>query len=508
MTPDPFGSNILYYGDNLEVLRKHFPDECVDLIYLDPPFNSKADYNILFKEASGEKSVAQIQAFSDFWQWDRVAEKTYLEIQENPNLTEMIQFLHAHLGRNDMLAYLVMMTIRLRELHRVLKPTGALYLHCDQTASHYLKVILDKVFGPKNFRNEIIWHYRGREKVNPLRFATKHDVLLFYAKTEKMRINEMRIEWDRADRIKMLRRKIHTEPKTGRKWFWETRGQSYGIKPYKRDLEEYLKKGQAYSDTWIDIPKLRGNHPERLGYPTQKPVALVERIIDATTNEGDWVLDPFCGCGTAIIAAHNKKRKWIGIDITHLAISLIKSRLREMHVKAGKDYQIIGEPADLASAINLAKADKYQFQWWALSLIEARPTGQSSENPKQGKKGADKGIDGWLTFKESDTLNLQKIVVQVKGGENIGVGDVRDLIGTVDSRKAAMGILITLYEPTRPMKEAAMEAEYYKSKIWGHKYPKVQLITIQELFEGKKPIIPYTSTEGKTQDGLARWTAK
>lgn len=340
MSSPPFPMNTLFYGDNLEVLRKYFPKECIDMVYLDPPFNSQADYNILFSENSGERSVAQIQAFTDFWHWDKNAEKTYLEIQEDPNLTEMIQFLHAHLGRNDILAYLVMMTIRLRELRKVLKPTGSLFLHCDQTASHYLKVILDKIFSPKNFRNEIIWYYRGRERVNPLHLATKHDVLLFYAKSEKMRINEVRIAWDRDERIKMLRRKIHTNPKTGKEWFWETRGQSIGIKPYKRDLEEYLQKGQAYSDTWIDIPKLRGNHPERLGYPTQKPVALVERIIELTCKEGDWVLDPFCGCGTAIIAAHNKKMSWVGIDITHLAISLIKSRLRDFHVRVGKNYQV------------------------------------------------------------------------------------------------------------------------------------------------------------------------
>jgi len=491
MASQAFPINTLFYGDNLEIIRKHFPDECVDLIYLDPPFNSKADYNILFKEPSGEESVAQIQAFSDFWHWDKVAENAYLEIQEDPNLRDMIQFLLAHLGRNDMMAYLVMMTIRLREFHRVLKQTGSIFLHCDQTASHYLKIILDKIFGFQNFRNEVIWHYRGREKVNPLRFASKHDVLLFYAKTEKMRLNELRIEWDREDRIKMLRRKIHTDPKTGRQWFWETRGQSYGIKPYKRDLEEYLKKGQAYSDTWIDIPKLRGNHPERMGYPTQKPTALVERIIEATTNEGEWVLDPFCGCGTAIIAAHNKKRKWIGIDITHLAIALIKSRLKEMHVIAGKQYQILGEPVDFASAVELAKTDKYQFQWWALSLIDARPTGQSSEDPK-GKKGADKGVDGWLTFRESDNLNLKKIVVQVKSGEHVGAQVVRDLVGTVDSTKSAMGILITLYEPTKPMVEAAFEANHYTSQTWGHTYPKIQIITIAELLEGKRPEIPYT----------------
>lgn len=491
MSSQPFTENTLFYGDNLTVLRKYFPNECVKLIYLDPPFNSKANYNILFKEPTGEQSPAQIRAFTDFWHWDNSAESTYLEIQEDNNLRDMIQFLHAQLGRNDMMAYLVMMTIRLKELHRVLQDDGALFLHCDQTASHYLKIILDKIFDFKNFRNEVIWYYKGRERVNPLRFASKHDVLLFYAKSKKMRLNKLKVAWDRAERIKMLRRKIHTDPKTGTQWFWETRGQASGIKPYKRDLEAYLKKGQAYTDTWIDIPKLRGNDPQRLGYPTQKPPALIERIIEATTNEGDWLLDPFCGCGSAIIAAHNKNRHWLGIDITHLAISIIKVWLREKHVFAKKNYKVIGEPVDFASAVELAKADKYQFQWWALSLVGAKPTGYSSDDP-QGKKGADKGVDGWITFKESDNINLKKIVVQVKGGESVGAQIVRDLVGTVQSTKSAMGILITLHEPTKPMKEAAFEANHYASKTWGHKYPKIQIITVAELLSGKQPEIPHT----------------
>jgi site-specific DNA-methyltransferase (adenine-specific) len=218
----------------------------------------------------------------------------------------------------------------------------------------------------------------------------------------------------------------------------------------------------------------------------------LERIVNAASDEGDLVLDPFCGCGTTIMAAQELKRRWLGIDITHLAIALIRARLKEIHILVNKDYRIIGEPADLESAINLMKVDKtgYQFQWWALSLIEAKPAGQSTTSP-QGKKGADKGVDGWLTFKESDNLNLKRIVVQVKGG-HVGAQTVRDLLGTVESSKSAMGILITLNEPTEQMKQAAMEAEYYESSTWGHKYPKIQILTVAELLKGSKPILPHT----------------
>lgn len=519
MASQPFPMNTLYYGDNLDVLRKYFPDECVDLIYLDPPFNSKADYNILFKEQSGEQSVAQIQAFSDFWHWDKSAEDTYMEIQEDPNLTDMIQFLHAHLGRNDMLAYLVMMTIRLRELHRVLKSMGSLYLHCDPTASHYLKIVLDKIFGYKNFRNEIVWQ-RFTFHADAHRFGRVHDILLFYSKTDNYQWNTQFVGYKESyikshftnedEKGKFTLSDLNPPAGRGpiyeyhgftRPWRFtkarmlklEKKGLIYLPKGKVPRLKRYLDdlRGQAVNSIWADIPMINSMSKERMGFQTQKPMKLLERLIAASSKQDDLVLDPFCGCGTTIMASHKLKRKWVGIDITHLAISLIKSRLKEIHVVAGKDYQIIGEPADLESAIDLAQSNPFQFQWWALSLIDARPTGQSSDDPK-GKKGADKGVDGWLTFRESDNINLQKIVVQVKGGANIGAHIVRDLIGTVQASKSAMGILITLYEPTKPMKEAAFEANHYTSPTWGHKYPKIQIITIPELLSGKKPEIPHT----------------
>lgn len=514
MANTAFDGNTLFYGDNLEVLRKYFPDNSVDLIYLDPPFNSKADYNILFKEPSGKESVAQIQAFSDFWHWDKTAEGTYLELQEDPKIMNMIQLLHAHFGRNDMMAYLVMMTIRLKELHRVLKSTGSIYLHCDPTASHYLKIILDLIFDPRNFRNEIIWK-RFTFHADAHRFGRLHDIILFYSKSDEYTWNTQYVEYKESYKKSHFRyedergryRLDNLNPPGGRgpiyefhgftrPWRYtkrkmfelEKQGLIYAPKGRVPQVKRYLDelKGQAVPSIWTDIPPINPMAKERMGFQTQKPLKLLKRIISASSNKDDLVLDPFCGCGTTIIASHKLKRKWIGIDITHLAISLIKTRLRKTNVYAKRDYRIIGEPADFASAEELASTYPYQFQWWALSLIDARPT-----NPDR-KKGADKGVDGWLTFRESANLDLQRIVVQVKGGRHIGPQYVRDLLGTVETSKSAMGILITLYEPTEQMKTTAMEAEYYESSTWGHKYPKIQIITIKELISGKKPILPHT----------------
>ncbi len=520
--------NTLYYGDNLAVMRKFIKDESIDLIYLDPPFNSQADYNILFKEASGEESAAQIQAFTDFWRWDKAAESTYMELQEDPKLTEMIQFLHAYLGRNDMLAYLVMMTIRLRELHRVLKPTGSLYLHCDPTASHYLKLILDRIFGPKQFLNEIVWKRSSAHsdtKQGMKRCGRIHDILLLYTKTGNYVWNPTYTEYSEDYKNTFYK---NVEPETNRKFTLsdltaakpggDVSYEFKGVKPYKgrywayskENMEKFDKEGRLYytktgmprlknyldempgvslQDIWDDIKPESGS--KDLGYPTQKPETLLERIISSSSNENNIVLDPFCGCGTATIASNTLKRKWIGIDVTHLSISLIKSRLFDNHVVAGKDYVVVGEPVDLASAVELAETNPYQFQWWALSLINARPAGQTSSGA--GKKGSDKGVDGWLAFRESANLNLKRIVVQVKGGANVGAKDVRDLNGTVQAQKAEMGILITLTEPTNPMKEAALEAEYYISPTWGTKYPKIQIITIEQLLNGEKLNVPLAS---------------
>jgi site-specific DNA-methyltransferase (adenine-specific) len=423
-----------------------------------------------------------------------------------------------------MMAYLVMMTIRLKKLHDILKPTGSLYLHCDPTASHYLKMILDTIFGIENFRNEIVWQ-RFTFHADAKRYGRVHDILLFYSKTDnyywKTQYGEHKEEYkkshftqkDENGRVFRLDNAVGEGqgpprnfngkllyPPHGAHWRWSQEnidrlikeGKIVFTKTGRPASKRYLDEAKpAIHSIWTDIPPINSMSKERTGFQTQKPLKLLERIILSSCPEDGVILDPFCGCGTTIIEAQELKMKWVGIDVTHLAISLIRSRLRKIHVYPDKDYNIIGEPADLSSAIKLAEADKYQFQYWAINLVDAFPAGQSSQNP-HGKKGADKGIDGWLTFKEGDNINLKRIVVQVKGGANIGAQYVRDLIGTVESTHSAMGILITLVEPTRPMELAAMEAGVYESPIWGNHYPKIQIVTISDLLAKKQLNIPLT----------------
>ena len=358
--------NHLYYGDNLEVLREHIPSDSVDLIYLDPPFNSKATYNILFKSPAGQESTAQVEAFKDSWHWGEESELCFDQVIESgrTNAVDMLRAFRSFLGENDMMAYLTMMAIRLIELHRVLKPTGSLYLHCDSTASHYIKILLDSIFHPTQFLNEIIWHYQtgGAGK---RQYARKHDTILFYSKTRDYKFFPERIRIPRSE--KALKRAQN--PKGARIKASDT---------------------TKLPDDVFEIQALNPMGKERLGYPTQKPLALLERIILASSNPDDTILDPFCGCGTTVHAAQKLKRSWVGIDITHLAISLIEKRLNDAFPEI--DYTVHGTPKDLAGAEALAQLDKYQFQWWALSLIQAQPY--------RGKqKGSDRGIDGIIYFR-------------------------------------------------------------------------------------------------------------
>ncbi len=513
-------TNVLYYGDNLEILknREYFPDECVDLIYLDPPFNSKKDYNILFKENRGVESEAQIKAFTDSWHWTQAAQDTYQDIVVNgpTKVGTLIGALNETLGHNDVMAYLVMMTARLIELHRVLKPTGSLYLHCDPVASHYLKLVLDQIFSPVNFRNEIIWKRSSAHSdigQGAKHMGRLHDIIFFYSKSDEFTCNMEFLPYDEEYTSNFYR---HIEPGTGRKYtldniagpmgaakgnpyyeflgvtrYWRyskermqklfEQGRIVQSKPgavprYKRYLDEM--QGVPLQDIWDDLQPIGAQAKERLGYPTQKPQALLERIINYSSNEGDIVLDPFCGCGTAVVAAQKLGRKWIGIDVTHLAINLMRVRLKDsFNIKA----EVIGEPADLAGAKELAsQPDKYQFQWWALGLIGARPAGEK-------KKGADKGIDGVISFLDDPTDKPKRAIVQVKSG-HVHVKDIRELI-TVAS-KEAMGIFITLEEPTKDMKVEAVAAGCYHSPIWNKDYPRIQILTIEELLHGKNLDMP------------------
>ncbi len=508
--------NSLFYGDNLQVLRDHIPDESVDLVYLDPPFNSNASYNVLFREKSGEESPAQIRAFTDTWEWTLETERTFEEdIILNPGtpraVKEMITAFRDFIGRNAMMAYLVMMTPRLVELRRVLKPTGSLYLHCDPTASHYLKILLDAVFGARNFRNEITW-VRSLPHNDAHRFGRSRDSILLYARSQQSLFNaqyrpqkeaSVRAHYREGADGRMFRLASLLAP-GGRGPMYEFKGFERNWRFTQDNMERldaegriwfesgkvpqrilYLEesKGALVQDHWDDINPMNAMSKERLGYPTQKPEALLERIIQASSNEGDVVLDPFCGCGTAVAAAQKLNRQWLGIDITHLAVSLMKSRLKDMfNLDPGRDYEVVGEPRDVGSARALFEQDPFQFQFWAVSLLEALPQDQQ-------KRGADRGIDGLFYFIDGPRRTPQKVVVQVKGG-GAQVRDVRDLKGVLEREKAALGLFISLQEPTRPMREEEASGGFYQSDVWQRAYPKIQIRTIEQLLAGQDFDLP------------------
>lgn len=496
--------NKLYYGDNLDILRDHIPDEYVDLIYLDPPFNSKATYNVLFQEKDGSSSSAQIKAFDDSWEWNIESEKMYQQIiaSGHQKLAQLICAMRSVFGQNDMMAYLVMMGVRLQELHRVLKETGSIYLHCDPTASHYLKLLMDAVFGVSNYRNELIWK-RFNFHADAKRFGKITDRILFYSKSNNYVFKRQFMPYSQEY---IQNKFVHIDP-AGRKYRLDNlnppggRGPVYkfnGITKAWRFTEEkmvqlakenriytkskipqlkrYLDElpGQAVPDLWVDIPPINSQAKERLGYPTQKPEDLLERIILSSSQEDSVVLDPFCGCGTAVNVAEKLQRKWIGIDITHLAIALMKYRLSNTFGEELSDYEVIGVPRDLTSAIALAGQDRYQFQFWALSLIDAHPI-------QGNKKGADKGIDGYVFFLDQNG-DMRKIIVQVKSG-HVSVSMVRDLIGTMKREKADLGTFITLENPTKPMIEEALSCGFFDPETYGSKYPQVQILRVEDLLE-------------------------
>ncbi|MEX0776397.1 MAG: DNA methyltransferase [Phycisphaeraceae bacterium] len=548
---DPRFTNTLFYGDNLDVLRRHVADASVDLVYLDPPFNSNADYNVLFAERDKTESAAQIRAFEDTWKWDEAAAAAFNEAIQSGHgrVPQAMAAFQTLLGGSDMLAYLSMMAPRLIELHRVLKPTGSIYLHCDPTASHYLKLLLDAIFGPQNFRNEIVWERTtGRKAVN--QFGRVHDIILFYTASRNAAWNPPMIRQTETSarghdlmenglgvfRVSDLSapgggpaRRFDDRtisPPAGRHWQFDQEGIDALIrdgrivfsKTGKPRLKTYIKQlpGVSVRDIWIDIEPINAAAAERLGYPTQKPEALLDRIIKASSNEGDVVLDPFCGCGTAVAVAQKLNRKWIGIDVTHLAIGLIKHRLWDsFNISNASDppaYRVVGEPEDLAGARQLAAEDKFQFQAWALGLVKARVAGSA-------RKGADHGIDGRLYFHDepdSKAASVKQVVLSVKGGHT-SVKDVRDLVGVLEREKGAgavIGALITLEPVTGPMRGEAASAGFYDSP-WGTKHARVQVLTVEGLLKGNDRLgipstydhrtfkkAPKAKGAGKGQDGL------
>ncbi|MGC9292020.1 MAG: DNA methyltransferase [Acidobacteriaceae bacterium] len=508
--------NQLYYGDNLDVLRRYVRDETVDLVYLDPPFNSRQEYSVLFAEKDGSRSSSQIHAFEDTWEWNIDSQRAYEEIVEKGGrVSDAMRAFHTFLGNTDMMAYLAMMAPRLIELRRVLKETGSIYLHCDPTASHYLKILMDAVFGAQMYRTEIIWKRSSAHsdaKQGRKIHGHIHDTILFYTKADSWIWNTLYTPYDPEYLENFYR---YTEPGTGRKYRvdnltasrpgGDTSYEWKGVKPYKgrywaysrANMEKFDREGRllysksgipvykryldempgvSLQDVWIDIPPIGAQAQERLGYPTQKPEALLERILKASSNEGDVVLDPFCGCGTTVQVAQKLNRRWIGIDITHLAIGLIKKRFSDTFGEdIRKTYDVIGEPTDVAGAAALAEQDKYQFQWWALGLVGARPAEQ--------KKGADRGIDGRLYFHDDDSGKSKQILFSVKAG-GVTVSQVRDLRGTLEREKAEIGVFLCFEAPTKPMLKEAAEAGFYTSPD-GTKYPRMQVLTVEQLLHGQ-----------------------
>ena len=527
--------NKLYYGDNLDVLQRYVKDESVDLVYLDPPFNSRQDYNVLFAEKDGSQSSSQIHAFEDTWEWNIDAERAYEQIvQQGGRVADALRSFRTFLHGSDMMAYLAMMAPRLVELHRVLKETGSIYLHCDPAAGHYLKILMDAVFGPQFFKNEVIWK-RTSAHNSAKRWGPVHDLILFYSKSESSTWNrvyqgytpeylesfyrhedeggryrlgdltgagkrngESGLPWRGVNPTKVGRHWAVPRPRqAGLSWdelsvqqrldqldlagliVWPAKG---GVPQFKRYHD--VDRGVVVQDVITDIDPLSPHAKERLGYPTQKPEALLERILKASSNEGDLVLDPFCGCGTTVQVAQRLNRRWIGIDITHLAIGLIKKRLSDAFgTEIKSTYDVIGEPTDLAGAAQLAAENKFQFQAWALGLCDARVAESS-------KRGADRGIDGRLYFHDDDSGHSKQIIFSVKGG-GVSVPQVRDLIGVLTRETAEIGVFISFDEPTKPMLREAAEAGFYKGGPLDQlTYPRIQILTIQQLLNGKQPEYP------------------
>lgn len=577
-------SNTLYYGDNLYVLRDHIASDSIDLVYLDPPFNSNANYNILFKSPAGKGADSQIEAFEDSWHWNDKAEQAFHEVMTsgNTDVAELLRAMRGFLKENDMMAYLAMMAVRLIELHRVLKPTGSLYLHCDPTASHYLKLLLDGVFGPTNFRNEIVWKRTSSHGNVSASYGDVTDTIFYYSKGPKVVWNKPMMplsdknvssKYNMVDedgrryttrdlRNPGVRPNLHYEytasngityqPHPNGWSFTKEKMQQYddaGLLHFPKNtdgrirLKLYLDEslGQPMQTLWDDIPPINSRAQERLGYPTQKPLALLERIINASSNPGDVVLDPFCGCGTAVDAAQKLGRQWIGIDVTHLSIGLIERRLQDRygpnllakkgpilragggdgrHVtpdtapkgsegaigshdasvgaggepppsaadaaatspsRGGLAYTVIGTPNDIDSALKLAAEEPHQFQYWITQAIDGQPY-------QGGRKGADRGIDGYLYFTGHDR-RTEAAIISVKAGRNVGVAMVRDLKGVIEREKSPIGLFVCAVLPTREMEREAAAAGVYQGAD-GRTYPRLQIYTLAEYFQGLRPKVP------------------
>ncbi len=537
--------NTLYYGDNLDWLRNRdvFPNAFVDLVYLDPPFNSNRNYNVLFKGQAGHEAQAQIHAFTDTWVWSEQefnAVKLYKDISEA--VKDALEGMVKLAGRNALTGYLVMMAPRLVELHRVLKPTGSLYLHCDPTASHYLKLLLDAVFGPENFRTEIIWERTSSHNDAKRQYPNVSDIIFFYTKTNKYpfnvqyeaysetylrdfyryvdeqgrryRLSDLRspnprpnLTYDykgykpHANGWAVSREKMAQLDTEGRLHFPKSPNGRIQLKRYLDEMS-----GSPVGNVWSDIKPVQSQAAERLGYPTQKPLALLRRIIEASSNAGDIVLDPFCGCGTAVVAAEELNRRWLGIDITSLAIGVIEKRIRQIHPAA--QFAVQGLPDRPEDALALAERNKYDFQDWVVLKLGGQPIRESA--PGKAVKGPDGGVDGVIYFE--DATGTHKAYISAKGGKNYGVEMMNALDGAMNDKGGVIGVLVIIDEPTRPMRELAARSPLYESKDnLGnvHHYSRLQVITVADLIaKGSAAIRMPLHYEGQTLQTAQRGQRK
>lgn len=518
--------NHLYFGDNLDVLRRYIPDESVDLIYLDPPFNSNRNYSVIFNRngATDDEAAAQIEAFEDTWRWTTSTDEQLDAFRDGGpgRAVDTLTAFLSMLGKNDAMAYLVNMAPRIVELHRVLKSTGSLYLHCDSTMSHYLKVLLDSIFDARNFRNEIIWKrttgVKGNSGQGARHYGRSTDTILYYVKTKDAPYYQQYSAYSEDNIAKQFK---YVEEETGRRYSLDpidgpggaSKGNAYyelmGVSGYWRYSKEVMDKlvsdgriiqtkpgnkprrkkyldegkGVSVSNLWADLPNLQASSAEALGYPTQKPLSLLERIIETSSRPGDVILDPFSGCGTAVDAAQKTGRRWIGIDVTYISIDLMVKRLQHTYGDAiTSTFKVTGIPHDVAAARAMFSDSAFEFERWAVTLVGAQP------NQKQV---GDKGIDGVGRFVlSSKKTDVGRILVSVKGGKTINPSMARDLAGTVHQQGAELGILVTLEPATRGVQEVIDQSGYWTHPANGVKYPVLQHFTIQELLKGARPNVP------------------
>ncbi|MFO8060188.1 MAG: site-specific DNA-methyltransferase [Bacillota bacterium] len=497
--------NYLYLGDNLRIMREQIRDACADLVYLDPPFNSGSAYTAVLP-APGDGSRTEIEAFDDRWEWDAGSERTYGDlVSEGAGpLVNLVLSLRRLLGEGDLLAYLLMITARLVELRRILKPSGTLYLHCDPTASHYLKVILDVIFGRDGFLNEIIWKYEGPQSPSPVRFATRHDIIFRYGRDANMiDVSEEGLYLETPMSEEEARRKRYRQDERGR-WYYDTPTGDYSERSLlrleeadrirrtrtgKRRVKHFLKQNKdglvirtkKMADVWDDIPSLglAAASREKLGYPTQKPEALLERIIRADSRPGQVVFDPFCGCGTALVAAERLNRRWMGADVSHLAIALTRYRLAASFGSDLRPHCLKGVPDDLAGVMALARSDPAQFSLWALALLGARPVTAGTD-----------GTGGLITVRDPGGGHPTRAVVRISTG-SVTAGEVRELEQTVNGDGAEIGVIIAAKRPTGEAVRAAQSAGAPGAGSIGEEpRPRIQILTAEDLLRGERPRLP------------------